>query len=338
MLFANKLYLLFLILIPIFALLFIVAWNGKKKRLSIFGDYNVVKTLIPFDIWERQKLKLVIVLFALLFLIIGLAGPQFGTRITEVKRKGVDVVIAIDTSLSMLAEDIKPDRMSEAKRQLGNLIKLLEGNRVGIIAFAGTSFLQCPLTLDLNSAKLFLDFIDIGIVPQQGTELGSAIRLAAKTFHSKERKHKALVILTDGEDHESQPIKAAEEAKKEGVKIFTIGFGRKDGEVIPLKDARGKTVDYKKDRAGKTVVTKLDENLLKRIAMTTGGKYYYSSTGLLEIEKISDAINSLDKKDLSSKFQSQYEPRFYYFVIIGFLLLLFDIFFKESKYKTVGAE
>jgi Ca-activated chloride channel homolog len=329
MYFSSTLSLLFLIFIPILILFFIIIWKNKLKDISSIGDSLLLKKLIPNEVWERQKIKMILLVVIFFFFIITLAGPQFGTKLINVKRSGVDVIICVDTSLSMLAEDIKPNRFARAKEELGKLIQSLDGNRIGIIAFAGTSFLQCPLTLDNSACKMFLDYLDIGIIPQQGTEIGTAIRLAIKTFNQSERKYKAIVLLTDGEDHESGPIDAASEAKKQGIVIFTIGFGNESGEVIPIKDSSTRIVDYKKDSSGATVVSKLDSGTLKEISNITGGKYYQSETGQIGIDSITDSINNLEKKELSSTLRNQYEDRFYYFAFIVLILLLLEFFIKE---------
>jgi Ca-activated chloride channel homolog len=329
MYFSSTLSLLFLIFIPILILFFIIIWKNKLKDISSIGDPLLLKKLIPNEVWERQKIKMILLVMIFFFLILTLAGPQFGTKLINVKRSGVDVIICIDTSLSMLAEDIKPNRFERAKDELGKLIQNLEGNRIGLIAFAGASFLQCPLTLDTSASRMFLNDLDVGIIPQQGTEIGTAIRLAIKTFNQSERKYKAIVLLTDGEDHNSNPIEAAQEAKKQGIVIFTIGFGNETGEVIPIKDSSGRVVDYKKDSSENTVVSKLDVSALKEISNITDGKYYQSETGQIGIDSISDAINNLEKKELSSTLRNQYEDRFYYFAFIALILLLLEFFIKE---------
>jgi Ca-activated chloride channel family protein len=333
MFFSNKIFLLFLFVLPVLAILGFIGFKLKTTKLKKFVGAKLFSELIPADSKERQIIKFILKLLALLFLIIALAGPRFGTKIVEVKRQGLDVLIAIDTSLSMLAEDIKPNRISQAKIELNRLANAISesGNRIGIIAFAGESLVQCPLTLDVNAVKLFLDFVDIGTVVKQGTEIGKTIKLAINTFDKKERKYKVLVLLTDGEDHDSDVLKQAEDAKKEGIKIFTIGFGKKSGEIIPIRDESGKIIDYKKDENGNTVNSKLDEDLLKNISAITDGKYYYSQNGFLDVDHIVSDINSFEKKDLNSKMTQQYEEKFYYFLLIAILLLILEIFIRETK-------
>ncbi|MFH1715194.1 MAG: VWA domain-containing protein [Elusimicrobiota bacterium] len=327
--FSEPIYLFLIFLIPIIIFALIVIWKNKKDRINKFINLKLINELIPEETWERQRIKMILTVTALFFILFGLAGPRFGTKMTTIERKGVDVLIAVDTSLSMLAEDIKPNRMTRAREELKRLAAELEGNRIGIIAFAGLAFVQCPLTLDPGAVKLFMNYLDVGIVPQQGTEIGAAIRLAVKTFSQAERKHKVLIILTDGEDHNSDPINAAEDAKKEGITIYTIGFGNKDGEIIPIKD-QNSNLDYKKDKNGRTIMSRLDAELLMKIALITDGKYFYANKGNIEIDKIADLIKNMDKKDLSQNTKNRYEERFYYFIFIGLFILILELFIRET--------
>lgn len=331
MFFDYKFIFTLLFIIPILLIFYLIGLKLKKSRLDKFANKNILKELVPTDTLSRQILKLILKLLAIFFIVIALAGPRFGKKIVEVNRRGLDVFIAIDTSTSMLAEDVKPNRISIAKNELARIVNALSQNRIGIIAFAGESILQCPLTLDLNAVKLFLDFVKVGTVPEQGTDLSKVIKLALNNFNQKEKQYKILLILTDGEDHSANVLKLADEAGKQGIKIFTIGIGNKNGEIIPIRDENGKLIDYKKDNLGNTVTTKLDENLLNNIAKVTDGKYYYSKTGFLNIEKIVEDINSFEKKDLLSKMSQQYEHRFYYFLIIGIIILLIENFITESN-------
>lgn len=322
-------YLVFLVLVPLLAGFYIFIFKQKKKLLSIFGELNLIQKLLNPNGIKKQKIKSCLLVVALFFLILGLSGPQIGSKMVEVKRRGIDIIIAIDCSSSMLAEDIKPNRLERAKYELSSLIDKLKADRVGIIAFAGTAFLQSPLTLDYNAAKMLLDIIDTNLIPHPGTAIGSAIRLAIKSFSQKEKKHKVLIILTDGEDHNSDPLSATDEAKKQGIKIYTIGFGSPDGEVIPIRDEAGNLVGYKKDKKGETVLSKLDEMLLQKIALQTGGRYYRSAAGEIELDRIYEDISGMEKKILQSKFQSLYEDRFQYFIFCGIILLIIEFVLPE---------
>lgn len=310
--------------IPALIIFYYFALKQRKKDISGFGNAALLQKLMDNFSARIYKTKIVLVIIGCFFILIALAGPQIGARMVEVERSGIDILIAIDTSYSMKAEDIKPDRLARAKQELFSFINHVKGDRVGVIIFAGTAFLQCPLTLDYNAAKMFLDIIDTDLIQVQGTAIGDAVRLAAKSFSKKERKHKALILLTDGEDHDSDPSGAANEAKKEGIRIYTIGFGSTSGEPIPMRNDGKSVSGYKKDRKGEVVMSKLDELTLQKIALETGGKYYRSTTGEIEVERIYDDISSMEKKTLQSKMYSQYEDRYQYFLFVGLLCLILE--------------
>ncbi|MFH1259420.1 MAG: VWA domain-containing protein [Elusimicrobiota bacterium] len=308
-------------------------WAFKKKRalLNSFAQENILAKLTPGVNFPFQRLKAVLITAGLFFVMISLAGPQWGARLMEVKRRGVDIILAVDCSLSMQAEDMKPTRLEKAKQELASFIDEARGDRIGIIAFAGSAFLQCPLTLDYSANKMFLKIIEPGLIPYPGTALGEAIRLAIKSFSSKERKYKVLILLTDGEDHRSQPLEAAEAAAKEGIRIYTIGIGSPTGELIPLRDESGKALGYKKNKSGELVTSKVDEATLQKIALATSGKYYRATSGEVEVEKIYQDISGMEKKELQSRIYSQYEERYQYFLFFGLILLLFELFIPETK-------
>ncbi|MEW6620207.1 MAG: VWA domain-containing protein [bacterium] len=319
-LFAQPEYLVILTAIPVLILFYIVVFYQKKKALAKFGNLDLLKKLSPTISNNRQKIKVVLIVLSFILLVIALARPQIGTKSGIIKRTGIDIILAIDTSLSMLAEDIKPNRLTNAKQKISNLIDKLRGDRVGLVVFAGESFVQCPLTLDYSAAKIFLEAIDINTVPVPGTAIGNAIRCATAAFVKKEQKYKALILLTDGEDHNSNPIQAAKEAQKKGVKIYTVGIGSTRGEPIPVKTPDGQ-VEYKKDALCEIVMSKLDETTLEKIASLTNGKYYQATYGEIELNKIYQDILRMEKKQLLSKQYIQYEDRFQYF-LIGVLILL----------------
>jgi Ca-activated chloride channel family protein len=262
---------------------------------------------------------------------VALANPQIGTKLEEVTRQGVDIIIAVDVSKSMLAEDITPNRLEKAKHAIGRFLDLLEGDRIGLVAFAGMAHVQCPLTLDYSAAKLFLSVIDPALIPQPGTAIGEAIKSATKAFNAQERKHKVLILITDGEDHEADPLEATKEAGQQGVIIYTVGIGSPQGVPIPEYNQAGSQIGFKKDRQGSVVTTKLDIYTLQKIAFETGGKYYLASSSESELDEIYDEITSLEKKELVSKQFSQYEDRFQIFLAIGFLLLVAEILIPERR-------
>ncbi|MEJ2055870.1 MAG: VWA domain-containing protein [Calditrichaceae bacterium] len=305
---------------------FIIVMRHKEKLLKRFGHLEMIKRMMPGLSRKRVIWKAVLFILAYAFLIIAMADPQIGQTVEDVKREGVDIIVALDVSLSMKAEDISPNRLEKAKYEISKLIDILNGDRIGLIAFAGMAHVQCPLTLDYSAAKLFLRMMDVDLIPQPGTAIGDAIRVAIKAFNQKERKHKVLILITDGEDHESKPIEAAEEAAAEGIKIFTIGLGSEQGVPIPLHDRYGNPAGFKKDREGNVVTTKLDISTLQNIAFNTGGEYYISSAGETELNKIYDKINEMEKKELTSRQFSQYEDRFQIFIILALLALIVETF------------
>jgi len=312
-------------------------FRKKRRLLASFCGPALMQKLTASVSPEKQRLKAALVIISLFFLIVAAAGPQIGTRMVDVKRRGVDIMIAVDCSLSMQAEDMKPNRMTQAKRKLSDFIDALNGDRVGIIAFSGSAFLQCPLTLDYNAARMFLDLIDTNLIPYPGTAIGEAIRVGIKNFSREERKYKAMVLLTDGEDHGSGPLSAADEARKEGVKIYTVGIGSPSGEPIPVYDEKGSLAGYKKDRNGETVMSNLDEETLQKIALKTDGKYYRATSGEMDVASIYNEISKMDKKELQSRLASQYEDRFQYFLFIGIVLFVAEIMIDETRKEKSDA-
>jgi len=329
----SPVYLNFLLLIPATIVFFIWAGISKRKKVEKFGDSALMEKLSSSKSLVKGRIRKVLIVVVLSFLIIALARPQIGSRLTMTKRYGVDIMIAIDTSSSMLAQDIKPSRIEKAKLEISSLIDKLKGDRVGILTFAGDSFMQCPLTLDYSAAKMFLNIIEPGMMPKPGTAIGDAIKVATKGFTKKERKHKVIVLITDGEDHNTNPAEAASEAKKEGVMIYTIGIGTRKGEPIPIIDSSGKISGYKKDKSGEVVMTKLDEEMLQKIALITDGKYYHATAGEFELDKIYGEIDKMDKKELSSRLFTQYEDRFQYFLGVAFVLLCIEFIIGDRKKK-----
>ena len=324
-------YLNFLLLIPALVAFFIFASIRKKKLLEIFGNKDIVQRLSVSKSMAKEKASRILILIASCFLILALARPQIGARLTMTKRQGVDVIIAIDTSSSMMAQDIKPSRLEKAKLEVASLIDKLKGDRVGILTFSGTSFVQCPLTLDYNAAKMFLNIVAPGMMPRPGTAIGDAIDKATRAFVKKQRKHKVLVLLTDGEDHQTKPIEAAKKAKKQGIVIYAIGIGTKKGEPIPLIDESGSVSGYKKDKSGEVVMSRLDDATLQKIALITDGKYYRATGREFELDRIYDEISKMEKKELSNRLFMQHEDRFQYFLAVALILLCIEFAMGDRK-------
>lgn len=329
--FGNPIALYFLILIPAGIVFFVLVFKWKTRALSRFGNLELVRKLSSNVSRGRQITKVALYLLALLFLIVALARPQIGTRLEEVKREGIDLLIAVDVSLSMLAQDVPPSRLEKAKHEIGSLLKKLRGDRVGIIAFAGDAFLQCPLTLDYGAARLFLDALEPGIIPDPGTSIDRALEVAFESFSSAERKYKVLVLITDGENHGKELDPLIDEADRQGIVVYTVGIGSPEGVPIPVYDERGIQTGFKKDRSGKVVTTRLDELTLEKIAMKTGGKYYRATGAEQELDRIYDDIAKMEKKELGSVRFTQYEDRFQYFLAVAVLLLIFEMAIPERR-------
>lgn len=322
------------ILIPLFFVLFWVMILRRRRNIRQLGDEKLIQSLMPnrsnFKLW----VKFILLSLAYFFLILGLANPQIGSKLEEVERKGVDLVIALDVSRSMLAEDIKPNRLERAKRAISQLIDKLQGDRIGIVVFAGKAYMQLPITSDYSAAKLFLSNIDTEIVPTQGTSIGEAIDLSMTAFND-DKHEKAIIIITDGENHEDDPVAAAAKSAEEGIKVYTIGIGLPEGAPIP-EFSNGQQMGYKKDLAGKTVITKLDELTLQKIASAGEGIYVRANNTSAGLNEVFEEINKMEKQRYESKMFSDYEDRFQYFIALALFLLLLELLIFEKKSRFSG--
>ncbi len=319
-----------LLLLPIMAGFFLYAYRRKRKTLQRFAQVEMLRKMTDQISYWRQGLKSIMLLLGLFFLIIALSRPQWGTKMELMKRKGLDIVIAVDVSLSMYAEDIKPNRLARAKQEIGKFVDRLSGDRVGLVAFAGDAFMQCPLTTDYSALKIFLDVLGPDLIETPGTSLGAALETSMKAFDPKERKYRVILLLTDGEENNEHAEKYAEEAAKLGISIFTVGIGSLNGVPIPLKDGQG-NVNYKKDPDGNIVTTKLDEDVLLKIASATNGKYYHAEPGRFELEEVLKQINTMEKRELEGQKLTQYEDRFQIPLILAFICLLLEMLIPDRK-------
>ena len=334
--FTEPVFLWGLLALPLLLLFFLWLERRRRKALGQIGDLDIVLRLMESFSEKARRWKYALVLLGSAFLILALARPQWGKKMELVKREGLDIIVAIDVSASMLAADMPPSRLAKAKSETAGLIDLLKGDRIGLVVFAGEAFVQCPLTMDYSAAKMFLADIDYGSVPQPGTALGEAIRRAAAAFVEKERKHKVLIAITDGEDtQESDPMAAAEEAKKAGIVMYTIGVGTPAGEPIPVRNAAGQVEGYKKDDEGQVVMSRLDEAGLQEAALKTGGKYYRATAGELELDKIFDDISKMERKELTGQFMARWEERFRWFLAAAFALLGVEFLLTERRRRHV---
>ena len=329
--FAHSEYLYFLALIPVFAVGYVLLARSRTKALQRFGNLNILERLAESASRAKRLVKFGLFLLAFVVLVIGFANPQIGTRMQEVKQEGVDLFIALDVSLSMKAEDIKPSRLEKAKFEIQNLIERLGGDRLGLIVFAGDAFTQFPLTTDYSAADLFLDVVDVDVVPTPGTSISAAIKRAIESFDFEDPTTKVLVIITDGEETEGEAFSVAEEAGKKGVIIYTIGMGSPTGAPIPIYNAAGMQVDFKRDRSGSVVVTKLDETSLEKIAAVGNGTYYRATNTQDELDEVYKSINALQKREFGVKQFTDYEDRFQFFIAFGMVVLLIELLTSEKK-------
>jgi Ca-activated chloride channel family protein len=334
--FQNPRFLYGLLIIPLFILLFFINQIIRNKSLNRFADLPLRPFLIPNYHAGKGFLRFVLYHLALVFLIIGLANPQMGSKIAEGKQEGVDIMIALDVSNSMMAEDLKPSRLLRAKLAIEKLVNRLGGDRVGIIVFAGNAYVQLPITTDYSAAKLFLNTIDNTIVPTQGTDIGAAINLAMESFNFEDESSKTIIIITDGENHEDDAIAAAQNAREKGVIVSTIGMGSAKGAPIPVY-RNGRQVDFKKNRSGETVITKLNEQMLGEIADAGDGLFIRAMQQDVGLSGLLDHLNQMQKKEFGTIVYSEYESRFQYFIGVGLLLLLIEllIFNKQQRWKDL---
>ena len=321
--FAAPQYLWWLLAAPVLAGLFVLAFRRRRIALAAFGDAGLVRRLSTSASLEKRIIKAVLVVLASAFLALSLARPQWGAKLETVTRRGVDVIVAVDTSMSMLAEDVKPNRMAQARAAVGSFIDLLHGDRVGVVAFAGTSYVACPLTLDYTAARMFVDVLDTDLIPIQGTAIADAIRASVGAFRAGERRYKVLVLITDGEDHEGSVEAAAREAASEGVVIYAVGVGSPSGEPIPLRNARGDVIGYKEDKSHRKVTSRLGEGPLEAIALATGGKYFRSSPEGVELQRVYEEISRMDQRTLSGRTLNAYEER--YQIPLGVAIVLLGL-------------
>ena len=315
---------MFYLFIPLTLVLIWYAYQGRKLRMGLeaLGTSSIKKFLLNRVKHSSIRLRSRIIILGIIFILLASAGPQIGMKLTELTRQGVDIFILLDTSTSMNAEDVKPSRMEKAKYELGRLLNNLEGDRAGLIAFAGSAHLHCPLTEDYSASRLFLNMMDTGLITTQGTDLAAAIQLALDHIEEDDEKFKVFVLVSDGEDHEGEAITLAEQARDLGIIIHTLGVGTPAGGPIPIYDDKGKRIEFKKNRSGQVVTSTLNESTLDEIARITGGIYIRVGNQVNAITPLLNEINQMEKRELKSHVFSQYEDRYQVFLIIGLLLFL----------------
>ncbi|KPA11884.1 von Willebrand factor type A domain protein [Candidatus Magnetomorum sp. HK-1] len=320
--------------VPALFFVYIIARRRREHSLKLFADSELLPRLTSLESRFRQGVRAVIVLIAVSFMILALAGPRWGEHFEEVSQKGVDIIICMDVSLSMMVEDIKPNRLERAKREIVDLINVTQGDRLGLVAFAGQAFLQCPLTLDYSALDMFLKQLAPDLIPVTGTDLGKAIELSIDSFDKESETDRVLVMITDGEDNEKKGLEAAEKARDEDIRIFVFGMGDPAGGPVPAGEAGG----FEKDESGNLILSKLDEQSLVDIAQITGGDYVRSTDGDFDLDRLYfDGIRrKTDVSILKTGKVKVYEPRFYIFAALALALLLLEsILHAKHVYNTV---
>ena len=319
--FEDPIYLWLLVLIPILALVRFISYRNQKKRLRKFGEPQLLKNLMPDVSRFRPSVKFWILQAALALLILMLAHPQMGTKISHEKRTGIETIIALDISNSMRAEDIVPSRLDRSKMMVENLVDHFTNDKIGLIVFAGDAFVQLPITSDYVSAKMFLSSIDPSMMATQGTDIAAAIDMATNSFTQEEGIGKAIIVITDGEDHEGGALQAAEAAQKKGMRVFVLGVGSTQGAPIPIPG----TGDYMKDNTGNTVMSALNEDMCRQVAQAGGGAYIHVENNSAAQQRLDNELDKLAKKETSTTVYSDYNEQFQAFGILALLLLILEI-------------
>ncbi len=319
---------------PVLAVIFLLHLAWRNKALSRFASGSTLLRAVPGISTTRMLLQFLLIRHGIGLVILALAGPQFGRGLTEVRSEGIDVMVAVDVSNSMLAEDLRPNRMEVARRSLTQLIDRLHGDRIGIIVFAGEAYVQLPITTDRSAARLFLAAVNTQAVGTQGTAIGAAIELATASFDLKQPGSRAILVITDGENHEDDAEGAARVAAEAGITVHTIGMGSEKGAPLPIR-GKGQISGFRKDNKGNTVVSKLDEYMLTRIAAAGNGSYIRATEGNTGIEKILEELRTMDHVETGSWQFASHESRFQYPLGLGLLLIVIGMSFGERRNRSL---
>ena len=324
--FENPIYLWLLLIIPILIIMKIMMWYVQRKKLSRIGNPTLLKELMPDVSRFRPWVKFFLLITALSSLILALARPQFGSKISHEKRNGIEAIIALDISNSMLAQDVQPSRLDKSKLMIENLINSFINDKIGLVVFAGEAYVQLPITSDYVSAKMFLSDITPNLISAQGTDIARAIRVSLSSFTQQKGVGKAIILITDGEDNEGGALEAVKEAKEKGVNVFILGVGDSKGAPIPLGNG-----EYLKDNHGQTVMTALNENMCKEIAQAGSGTYIHIDNTSLAQEQLNNELSKLQKGDSDAVVYSEYNEQFQIVALFSFILLLIEVCLLERK-------
>ena len=327
MIFAESQYLLLLFLIPVFLIVQGIVLKFRRRRLRRLGDEELVKRLMPSWSFAKVWVRTSFFCLAFFFFVLGLARPQVGAILKEHKTRGAEVMIVLDVSNSMLAEDYSPNRLERAKLAVSRMVDKLRDDRIGLVVFAGNSFVQLPITTDYVSAKMFLSSISTESVPIQGTALGDAISTAVRSFSAQSDKSRAIIVITDGENHEDDPVAAATQAAELGIRVFTIGVGSPEGKMIPFDG------DYLRDKDGNPVVTRLDETVLQEIASAGKGVYVRAGNSEFGLNPIIDEIDRMDDEEYNSVVFEEYDELYMYFMGVALLIFVIEMLIGDRRSK-----
>lgn len=310
------------------------ARRQQKQALNRLGDQALITRLSANINWSGRRWQTILQLTALAFLIVALARPQWGSEVREIEQEGLQVVVALDVSQSMLAEDVKPTRLERAKLEIRDLTERLDGDEIGLVLFSGASFVQVPLTSDYLTALNYLESADPTVISRPGTVIGEAIRTAMTGFDDELNNQKVLIVMTDGEDHETDPLAAAQEAADDGVLIYTIGFGTPEGQPVPETNQYGEITGYKRDQNGAVVLSKLDERTLQEIAKTGNGQYYRAAADGRELDNLLSEIDGLQRAQLQTRFETTYIERFQIFLALALASMILAELIPDRKTST----
>ncbi len=318
-------------IVPALGLFFFFSFRMRRKKLEKFIGASLAEKLSGEFSRPKAILRSLLILAFFTFAVVALARPQWGARLETVHRRGVDIIAALDVSYSMNAEDVAPNRLEKAKSEIRSLMEKSAGDRIGLVGFSGAAVVQCPLTLDHGAVLLFLDAATAGMAPEPGTSLAAAIETATSAFVAKERKYKVLILFTDGEDLGGQVGRAIEKAKEAGAIIYAVGIGTPQGKPIPIRDAKGDVAEYRKDPDGQIVISSLDERSLAEITDQTGGRYFRATASGNEIDALYQDISGLEKKELESRLQKNFEDRFQYPLALAIIFLAAECWLTERR-------
>lgn len=328
--FASPDYFYLLLLLPVFYGILIYAKIIYRKRLALFGNIDTIKRLTPEASWGKVRDKFIIITLAFVSLVIALAQPQLGSKLKEVKKKGIELMLVVDVSNSMMAEDFKPSRLERTKYAINSLLDKFVDDRIGLIVFAGRPFVQLPITSDYTAAKSFVSYVSPGMIDAQGTDIGSALELAGRSFSSESDKNRAIILISDGENHEGNPEVVVEQLADKGIILSAIGIGTPEGSPIIIGG------EMMKDEKGEIVVSKLNEEMMKQIALSTGGSYVRANNSSLGLQELVDQLKNLEETEFKSETFDEYNELYQYFVGLAIALLLLEYSVLERRNRVIS--